>query len=190
MSSPRLFLGVDLPPPAKEVCHRFSRELKKTGADVKWVEEENFHVTLKFLGDVTEDRIQEVADSCGALTAKQCGFSFSLSGLGAFPSASAPRILWIGIEASEKPFERLAQGLEETLSRIGFRKEERAFHPHVTIGRVRSSHNRVPLIEALHEHRNGISVPDLTARAVTLFASTLTPQGAVYTALATLPLAA
>ncbi len=190
MNSRRLFLGVDLPAPAKGACQGISRELKKTGADVKWVEEANFHVTLKFLGDVAEDRIREVADSCEAVTGSQRGFFFSLKDLGAFPSATAPRTLWIGVQASEKPFERLAQDLEEVLGRTGFKKEGRAFHPHVTIGRVRSPRNRVHLIEALHEHGNGVFAADLPARAVTLFESTLTPQGALYTALAILPLAA
>ena len=189
MNSRRLFLGVNLPPSAKEECLRISRWLKQTGADVKWVEEANFHVTLKFLGEVGEDRIREVTAACEAVSKDHPGFSFSLSGLGAFPSATAPRTLWIGAQTSGQPFERLAQDLEEALGRLGFKREERAFHPHVTIGRVRSPRNRVHLIEALHKETHGVFVPYLPARAVTLFESTLTPQGAVYTALATLPFA-
>ena len=187
MNSRRLFLGVDLPPSAKEECLRISRWLKQTGADVKWVEEANFHVTLKFLGDVKEGRIPEVTAACEAVSRDQPAFSFSLSGLGAFPSATAPRTLWIGAQTSGQPFERLAQDLEETLGRLGFEREERVFHPHVTIGRVRSPRNRVHLIEALHKETHGVFVPYLPPRAVTLFKSDLTPQGAVYTALATLP---
>jgi len=187
MSSRRLFLGVDLPPSAKEECRRIRERLKEAGADVKWVEDANFHVTLKFLGDVVEDRIPEVKAASEAAARTTPSFSFSLSGLGAFPSATAPRTLWIGVATQGEPFTRLAQDLEAALHRLGFEKERRAFHPHVTIGRVRSPRNRVHLIEALAKETQAVFVPDLPARTATLFKSDLTPQGAVYTALAALP---
>ena len=190
MSSQRLFIGVDLPPSAKEECQRISQRLKKTGADVKWVEEANFHVTLKFLGDVEERRIPEVTAGCEAVSRVQSAFTFSLSGLGAFPSVTAPRTLWIGVQAPGTTFPCLAQRLEEALGALGFEKEKRAFHPHVTIGRVRSPRNRVHLIAALHQQTQDVSVPGLPAQTVTLFKSDLTPRGAIYTALAALPLAA
>jgi len=190
MTSRRLFLAVDLPPSAKEACGRITRELKKTGADVRWVEDANFHVTLKFLGDVTEDRVQDIADACAATGKNHRIFSFSLSGLGAFPSVTAPRVLWVGVRTAEQPFEHLAQDLDDALARIGFDKEERTFHPHVTIGRVRSPRNRVHLIEVLAENKDAFLPQDIPAHGITLFESQLTPQGAVYTAVQTLPLAA
>jgi len=183
----RLFLGVDLPPAAKKECGRIGRRLKETGADVKWVEEANFHVTLKFLGDVEEGRTQEVTAACEAVGRSHAAFSFSLCGLGAFPSQTAPRVLWIGVQEPAQAFPRLAQGLEEALGPLGFKKEDRAFHPHVTIGRVRSPLNRVHLIEALRREAAAVRVADLPAKNVTLFESTLTPKGALYTCLASLP---
>lgn len=189
MNSRRLFLGVDLPVPAKEECHRISQRLKKTGADVTWVEETNFHVTLQFLGDVEEGRIPEVTAACEAVGRDHPAFSFSLSGLGAFPGLFAPRTLWIGVQAPATTFLYLAQRLEEALGSLGFKKEGRAFHPHVTIGRVRSPRNRVHLITALHQEAQKVFVPGLPAGTVTLFESHLSPQGARYAALAALPLA-
>ena len=187
MNPLRLFLAVDLPAPAKDICRHLVGRLKEAGADVKWVERDNFHITLKFLGDVPEGRVAEVTGACEAVCLGRPGFPFSLDGLGAFPSMSAPRILWVGAAATGAPFKELARGLETALGRLGFKKEERPFHPHVTIGRVRSPRNRVALLEALQKEKNALTLPGLRARGVTLFESALSPHGAVYTVRAALP---
>jgi 2'-5' RNA ligase len=188
MNSCRLFLAVDLPFPVKKACFRFAQELKASGADVKWTEEENLHVTLKFLGEVAEDTIGKLTDICRETAGRHRAFSFTLEEIGAFPSVSAPRVLWAGVGTAQDRFTALAQDLGAALKPLGFKKEDRAFHPHVTLGRVRSPLRRVFLIEALQKHKDSLRLTGIPARAATLFASTLTPAGAAYTPRAILPL--
>ncbi|MGE5280458.1 MAG: RNA 2',3'-cyclic phosphodiesterase [Deltaproteobacteria bacterium] len=194
MKDRRLFLAIDLPSDAKETCGLLAQRLKKGGADVAWVAPDNFHLTLKFLGGVAEDRLPRITDACAAVCRLHPPFSFSLEGLGAFPSINAPRVLWAGIATRDAALEKLAADLEAALSALGFEKEDRPFHAHVTLGRVRSPRGRVFLMEALQKEKSACTTPDIPARCVTLFESTLAPasgptaRGALYTALAALPL--
>lgn len=158
-------------------------ELKLTARDVAWVATGNLHLTVKFLGEVAEDRIETVA---GALTGAVVGvdaFDARVEGLGAFPSATRPRVVWAGVTVGAGTMANLAGRVDEALTALGFAREGRPFSPHVTLGRVRQP-GRIPaLTEALRDAA-GRGFGRLRVARVTLMRSELSPRGARYTELA------
>lgn len=132
----RLFIGLKLPKKQKARIFRAALPLREEELPVRWVEPENFHVTLKFLGQVRRDRVPAIEDALNRVASETPPFSTSLGGFGAFPSVRKPRVIWVGVEASPE-LRCLKQDLEWKLSELGFEVETRAFHPHVTLGRAR-----------------------------------------------------
>lgn len=132
----RLFIGIHLPGPLRRRIDEATRTLRDESLPVRWIEPENFHVTLKFLGDVPGDRISDVERVMISIGERTRRFSIQLGGFGAFPTVRRPRVFWIGIEASSE-LRSLKQDIEFGLVGVGFQSELRAFHPHVTLGRVR-----------------------------------------------------
>lgn len=144
-----------------------------TGNRVRWARPENVHLTLRFLGDVQQE---DLGDLCAALEeacAKHTPFDASLSGLGAFPSERRARILWAGIGAGSERLRSLAADLDAVLSPLGFEREERAYTPHLTLGRVRHQPANLDLPQIAWDLR-------FLVRRVELVESTLTPEGSVY----------
>ena len=102
-----------------------------------------------------------------------------LTQVGAFPSPERPRVIWIGLRDDERPISRLAESVEEALGNIGFKKEKKRFQPHITIGRVRSTHNLSSLTKKFAQYSLS-AAPDLIISSITLFKSTLTSSGPIY----------
>lgn len=153
---------------------------------VAWARPENLHLTLKFLGNVATTRLPALTERLAAATATQSAFVMRVAGVGAFPNLARPRILWVGCEAAR--LAELAAAVEAACVGAGFAAEERAFHPHVTLGRIREPGRRArfPFLATDGGRDFGSSkVP-----AIVLFASKLGSGGARYTPLATIPLAA
>jgi 2'-5' RNA ligase len=150
---------------------------------VSWVAPENFHVTLKFLGSVDDGRVQGVIDALHTAVQGHAPFDLEVSGLGAFPSATRPRVLWAGLAGDIAPLAALAASVEDALDGLGFPREGRAFAPHITLGRVREPGRAPALAEALgaaSDRRFGRVAIAETA----LMRSDLSPRGARYTVLA------
>lgn len=152
-----------------------------------WVAAENLHLTLKFLGGVDEARVPAVIDALRAAVAGHRPFEIEVTGLGAFPSAARPRVLWAGVTTGHEAMTTLADAVETALARLGFPREDRAFSPHITFARIREQRRAPALAEALSiaaTQRFG----RVTVREVTLMRSDLSPRGARYTPLASAPL--
>ncbi len=152
-------------------------EIKKAGADIKYVEPHNLHVTLKFLGEIEEKLAGEIGDVIEGIFKRALPLKGRLGGVGVYPGLKHMRVLWIGLDCPE--LEVLQKNLDEILSEKGFKKD-RDFKPHLTIGRVRSGRNKDVLrgvIESLKEFRLG----DVDIRSVKLKKSDLTPKGPIYT---------
>ena len=161
--------------------------LRRHASGVAWVATENLHITVKFLGGVEEARLVDVAAALkGAATVPM--FEVEIRGLGAFPAASRPRVLWAGAPGSPA-FTRLAEGIDQALMALGFPPEGRGFTPHVTLGRVREPRRDVALTEAL-EAAAARSFGALRVERLSLMRSDLSPRGARYTELAAVPLPA
>ena len=180
LETKRLFIAIELPASIKSHLENYQRELKKTGADVKWVEPQNIHLTLKFLGKTKTDQIPKIVDILKRLAASQKHVPVSLNQLGFFPEKKSPRVLWAGLNDKTKTLEKIALFLEEALAPLGFEKETRAFQSHTTLARVRSSQNILALIEKINELDENFKIADFFIDNITLFESELTPHGPIY----------
>jgi 2'-5' RNA ligase len=184
-ASVRAFLAVCLSPAVQERLVRLKRDLTASGAGVRWTRDEGLHLTLKFLGSVTVDRLASLRDTLAASLRDIASFSARAAGLGVFPRPQRPRIIWVGVQAPDLP--RLAELIERAASRLGFAAEERPFRGHVTLGRIKDPRRWKPVAAALQEHCNE-DFGTFAVRHVTAFRSDLQRGGSVYTEIWTIPL--
>ena len=180
----RTFIAIELSDQIRESLAQIQSHLKYSGADVKWVEKNNIHLTLRFLGEVAEEKcakIKSILDEIGKST-KQ--FEISIKDIGAFPNINYSRVIWVGLDKGAVESKALAEKIDEEVLKIGFQKETRPFAAHLTIGRVRSPKNKEALKEKIASYslQPTVHSPQLIS-SVALFQSTLTPKGAVYTKL-------
>lgn len=183
----RCFIAIELPEGLRIQVGRIVDDLRKTGADVKWVSEKGLHLTLKFLGATDESRVDEIAASVGRKISHYPPFYIKLTGIGSFPSGRRPRVLWLGIEESPVLMS-LQRAVEEAVTGIGFPSEERPFSPHLTLGRVRSERRGRDLIQRLGSYSE-VRLEAFLADHIKLMKSELKPAGAEYTCLAEIPFA-
>jgi RNA 2',3'-cyclic 3'-phosphodiesterase len=163
--------------------------LRRAAPDVAWVAAENLHLTLKFLGPVDEARLPAIVAALTGAAAGQPRFVLDCVGLGAFPSASRPRVVWAGVERGAAAVAALARAVEGSLEPLGFAPESRTFTAHVTLGRIRDPRRRPALTAALSE---GAARPfgAASVERLSLMRSQLHPHGARYTELAACALGA
>ncbi|MEO2241379.1 MAG: RNA 2',3'-cyclic phosphodiesterase [Euryarchaeota archaeon] len=180
MSTFRAFISIDIE--EDEVIDRIQElqdRLKASGADLKLVEPENVHLTLKFLGDIPESRVSEVVEAMERAADTVEPFTLRLKGLGVFPNIRHIRVVWVGVDEGADETKAMAAVLEDELGRRGFRRERRDFVPHVTIARVRSGRNKAQLVEAIRE-LSSVEVGDVEVTAIRLKKSILRPEGPEY----------
>ncbi|GBC98364.1 RNA 2',3'-cyclic phosphodiesterase [bacterium HR17] len=181
----RSFIALALSDEVRTVLTELLVELSRTGAPVKWVEPENLHLTLKFLGEVPEGQITEIVAALGAVARATPAFTFTVRGVGGFPDLRRPRVLWVGVDAPRELLQ-LHRMVEAAMERLGFPPEKRAFHPHITLGRVKTFNGLAAVLTVLQRYAGamfGVTV----ARQLTLFRSDLSREGPTYTPLAHLP---
>jgi 2'-5' RNA ligase len=173
----RLFVAVPLPPAAVEEAGALLRDLRGRDWPVRWVRDDGLHLTLKFFGEVTSDRVESIEELVQRATRGMRPIEMTFQSGGAFPSRQRPRVLRVEIEAAPG-LELLQDRLETGAAEIGFPPEGRPFRPHLTLGRVREGH-RLPAgaMDVLESIRHG--TPFLAERVV-LFESRLTPEGPAY----------
>jgi 2'-5' RNA ligase len=176
----RAFIAVELDSQLLPKVLELQRELLSAGADIKAVEPENIHFTLRFLGEISQSAVDEIATCMNKLEFGP--FPIEVRGVGCFPNVRNPRVVWIGLSMGLDAFSRLSRQLEDCLGEIGFRSEGERFTPHLTIGRVRSGRNKVALAKKLGELLNA-EVGKMTVGSIKLKKSTLTPRGPIYTTL-------
>lgn len=134
----RLFIALNLTSKERQRIYRAARKLREADLPVRWVEHADMHLTLKFLGEVRPESAGKVRAAIERVAAKTSPFQLSLGGCGAFPTIRRPRVIWVGAEATPE-LRCLKHDLEWELAPLGFEREVRAFHPHLTLGRARSS---------------------------------------------------
>lgn len=136
----RLFFAVLLSEEVREAIVRVEEQLRATAGDtgIKWVQPEQFHYTLKFLGETPEEKIPAVIEAAQVVAAQHTPFALTLAGVGAFPNERRPQILWIGASEGFPVLARLAESLEGELAARGFPRENRRFNPHLTLARAKS----------------------------------------------------
>jgi len=149
---------------------------------VRWVAAGRVHLTVKFLGEISEADIDRVTVVCHRVCRGLAPFSLTLKGVGAFPGLKRPRVLWVGLGGDLNRLASLQQELETALEGTGFPRENRPFSPHLTVGRIRSLRNLSRLSEILsHEDLANRPFP---VHEVGIYRSVLGPQGPTYTKLA------
>jgi RNA 2',3'-cyclic 3'-phosphodiesterase len=175
----RSFVAIELTSNAKEFLAATIQQLRPDGPDVKWVRPEAMHLTLKFLGSVNRDLIPELERSLEPVFRRRKPFEVAIRAIGAFPSPSAPRVVWAGLADPSDALIALAAAVEEVVEPLGFPREKRPFRPHLTIGRVKSPRRSPQLANAITT-RWGLKGPSFQADHAILFQSILKPAGAEY----------
>ena len=178
----RTFIAVDLDLEIKKALSDLILRLRKAGPEgISWGREAGMHLTLKFLGEIEESRAVAVGEVMDEAVRSGRPFPLQIRGTGYFPSARFPRILWVGAAPSAE-LDALASRLEAGLAGIGFERETRPFHPHLTIGRVRSASKVRDAVTELELQKNA-DFGTMTVTKIALFKSVLAPGGAEYTVL-------
>jgi 2'-5' RNA ligase len=173
----RLFVGVPIVDDARREVVALLARLREREWPVRWVHDEGSHLTLKFYGEVAPERLDVIAESVRLACRGTAPLPLRLGALGAFPSGSRPRVLWVGLDAPPE-LGLLQERLEETGEAIGFPPEGAPFRPHVTLGRVREG-QRFPR-GGLDEHQASYARAAFVADRVVLYESVLTRQGPRY----------
>jgi len=178
----RAFIAIELPDKIKNSLKSLQEQLKKAEADVKWVTPENIHLTLKFLGEVDDEKLKRISMAIEEAACENNSYKIGIHSLGAFPKMDYLRVLWVGAEEGDAETRKIAQNLEEKITKIGIPKEARPFSSHITIGRIRSTLNRERLVRELKTLQENFGKENLEfcASEITLFKSTLTPKGPLY----------
>jgi RNA 2',3'-cyclic 3'-phosphodiesterase len=184
----RTFIAVEITQAIRRRTEELIAALAGTSADVKWVEPHNLHLTLKFLGEVQQQEIARVCQAAARGAAEVEPFELDVRGAGAFPAAARPRTVWLGAGEGTERMVALHDRVEATLAKLGYREEHRRFQPHLTIGRVRGAGPGIIDLGRLVQQQADFAAGRMTVGKVTLFASTLTPNGPIYEMLGTGPL--
>lgn len=180
----RTFIAVDLDAGLKATVEALVDELGRVpdSRSVRWVGAAGMHLTLKFLGEVAEEQAARISSVLETIVPRHRAFDLVLEGTGAFPPGRrSPRVLWVGI-VPVPPLLVLQEDIEGEMEKLGFSKEARRFHPHLTLGRVKFPTRLDLLIQAMEKHR-GRKFGEMQVEKVTFFQSILRPSGAEYTSL-------
>ena len=185
----RAFIAVGVPAPARRALGSAIQDLKrKRITGVRWVDPKGIHATLKFLGEIEAESIEQVIEGMGRACTSSAPFTVRLSGTGAFPSTRGPKVLWVGLSGDMDRMKILQTSIDEEMhSVLGLDLETRRFNPHLTIGRVRNGvlpFGQRDIGKVLESFKLKES-PEWTVDRVHLIQSTLTPDGPIYETLAT-----
>lgn len=177
----RAFIAVELPPAAREELARVGRTLAEstTPGSVRWVRPEQMHLTMRFLADTPVAQLPAIMAVIDAAAGDVPAFALALGGLGGFPNPRRPRVIWAGLDGGEREqslLHRLKNGLDQRLASLGYAAEDKPFHAHLTLGRVKDP-------TGLNQLDWAVSVAPLPVPmdALHLIESQLRPDGPIYT---------
>jgi 2'-5' RNA ligase len=181
MSRTRTFIAVEISEGVRDHAVALQETLAKTGAEVKWATPESMHVTLLFLGEVDDRELHAVCRAVKELAVREPPFTLRVSGVGAFPNARRPKVVWAGITEGAEALRRLYDDLETRMLDLGcYRKEERGYTPHLTLGRVKAERDGLALAPELAK-RQEWDGGQTTVDEVLVYSSELERDGPVYT---------
>ena len=184
MQDRRIFLALDISDASRAACNAHNASLRRSFPDARvgWERPEKLHITLKFLGSTGVDTLEKLQGGMAAIVTRQRPFQLRLSRPGVFPSSSRPRILWIGLEDQSGAVAPLHEEIEGACVSLGFKREDKQFRPHITIGRIRDPRGAVELARSHLETEIepvGFEVAD-----VVIYESKLHSTGSVYSVVA------
>ncbi len=173
----RAFIAIDLPEALHEALAREQREFRAAAPQARWTRPEGIHLTLKFLGEISADRVEEVKTSLAALGPIE-PFEVEVRGFGFFPNDRRPRVFWVGVQAPPS-LAALADKVEASMEKLGFAREQRAFSPHLTLARFSEPRPQADLLARVAGNKD-LSLGRFEVREFYLFESKLSPKGAEY----------
>ncbi|MFC1645729.1 RNA 2',3'-cyclic phosphodiesterase [Candidatus Omnitrophota bacterium] len=180
----RTFIALEINEEIKEKIAQIQEKIKQTNSlKGKWVPKNNMHLTLKFLGDTQLEYIESIKDAIKECLVGEKPINCNLVNVGTFPNERFPRVVWAGIKGGDIEIINLAERLEKSLRKLGFKKEKRGFKAHLTICRAKQVLNHSQLKLALEEINNSFKPQEFTINKIAFFQSKLTPQGPIYTSL-------
>jgi RNA 2',3'-cyclic 3'-phosphodiesterase len=189
----RLFVGVEIDAAVKDAAAAAMDSLRDEltraapGLEARWIARENLHITLWFIGEVSEPRADAIREALGPPIPVP-RFHLSVDACGAFPPAGVPRVLWFGVRSGAAEMGRIYQDLQPRLVRLGFVPERRPYSPHLTIARVKDApRTSVPAIRQVLSSAR-VDLGQSPVDMVTLFRSRLSPRGATYEPVLRVPL--
>ena len=184
----RLFIGLTFPKKQRERIHRAARVLREEELPVRWIGLENYHVTLKFLGEVRPEAVPQIEAAMTKIASATKSFSTEVGGFGAFPTIRRPRMLWLGVGATAA-LRCLKQDIEWGMGSCGFEAETRAFHPHIILGRA-DDRGGAGTFRGLDEVVASIDFSaEVKVRTIDLVRSNLSKDGARYSVVSSAKLA-
>jgi len=175
----RAFLAIDLPTAAKERLAAQVRKLSPGTCGIKWVDTRQIHLTVKFLGSISTELVDKINESTKKVTLRIRPFTLILKGVGGFPHIRRPRIIWAGLSHDLETLRKLVEELEIACEQIGIAREDRSFHPHLTLGRNKTNQPNAVLFQRLSGWVEEESEP-FKVEEIILYKSDLKPFGPVY----------
>jgi len=184
----RLFVAINLPAAERRRIHRATARLRDGDVPVRWVGFEQYHLTMRFLGEVGRDELEVVENAVRMTAEMNAAFDARLAGCGAFPTIRSPSVIWLGVDPSPH-LRSLKQDLERALSDSGLERDTRAFHPHLTLGRVSES-GRAGAFRGFGDAAAAVDYEGtFRVRSLDLMRSTLGPEGSRYSVVSSSKLA-
>ena len=179
----RTFIALDLGKPIRDRLVALQNNFAKDTSGVNWVGPDNLHVTLLFLGEVDDRDVPAVCRAVADVTQTLPSFSISVEGVGCFPNPRRPHVLWVGVGAGAQEVVGLHDAIEPPLLALGcYRREDRKYSPHVTLGRLRSQQAPPGFVQALAKYQ-AWKAGEVGVCEVHVMSSELTPQGPNYSVL-------
>ncbi len=199
MTEPKIrsFIAIELPEDVRRQAARLSERLADGVHGVKWVVPQNLHLTVKFLGGVEPETLDQVMETVGPVAARFNPVELRLAGAGSFPPRGRPRVIWLGVQGHLDRLAGLAAAVETALEPLGFEPEGRPFSPHLTLGRVKKTRKKksrpgagldADLLRERIVEMSEAEAGEFVVRELVLFQSVLSPAGPTYTLLARFPL--
>ncbi|ASJ15771.1 2'-5' RNA ligase [Thermococcus chitonophagus] len=177
----RAFIAIDVSEEVRDAIVKAQDFIGTKEAKIKFVERENLHITLKFLGEITQEQAEEIKKVLAEIAKRHRKHEVRVKGIGVFPNPNYVRVIWAGVE-NDEGIKAIAQDIERELSKLGFKKDKE-FVAHVTIGRVKFVKDKLGLAMKLKELANE-DFGTFRVEAIELKKSTLTPKGPIYETLA------
>jgi 2'-5' RNA ligase len=182
----RSFIAIELDDSLADKVREIQEELKGQLDGVKWVDPKSVHMTLKFLGEIDEGRVEQISQQLDAVSAARAVFSLRPQGAGAFPDIRRPRVIILAAAEGSEQVAELEKDISARLEKLGFPRERRAFSPHFTLGRIKRWNARLDMAELLAPFADYLFEPFKVEEFI-LFKSDLRPEGARYTRLGRFP---
>jgi 2'-5' RNA ligase len=192
MASIRTFIAIELTEATRDALGALQDRLKQArgGKAGRWVRKESIHLTLKFLGDVEEEKVEQICEAVRRACEGRSAFSVTVAGLGCFPNTRRPRVLWAGVGGEVDALCDLQQAVEREIVALGFPEERHSFTPHLTLARLQrgARSEDIRALGQMADEAPSEPVAEMQANAMSVMKSDLRPTGAVYTELCHIPL--